>query len=244
VRVAPTDTDPRAPDDPWLTVAEFAEALRVRPVTVRSWISKGDLQATRAGRRKWLIRESEIARMLDEPDDAGELHPQSGAHEPEGGDQGGSAAAFTPPAATRESANKLLGYAAESVSRAIKASKLAPPSAGYVDRLRAIADGFVHVAATLIHAGTRAGSEWGGTAVWDTEYLPYEVRPGGNRPHPRGLWDGFDAAFSELSEAMAGRDILAVGRAFRKSADELFAVADRLSKPASRRPASETELSS
>jgi excisionase family DNA binding protein len=242
--VAPTSDDPRAPDDPWLTVAEFAEALRVRPVTVRSWITKGDLRATRAGRRKWLIRESEIARMLDEPHQDGGRHPQPEADEAQPEAQGGTASAFTPPTATRESAGQLLTHAAERVSEAFKASRLAPPSAGYVTRLRAIADGFEHLAATLIHAGTRAGSEWGGTVVWDTDNLPYEVRPGGNRPNPNGLWDAFDEAFSELSEAMSGRDILTVGQAFRRSADELFAVADRLAKPDSRRPASKTELSS
>ena len=45
-----------SPDDPWMTVAEFAEAMRMRPVTVRSWITKGQLKATRAGQRKWLVR--------------------------------------------------------------------------------------------------------------------------------------------------------------------------------------------
>ncbi len=59
-----TPPDPAA--DPWLTVAEFAEATRVRPVTVRSWIAKGQLKATRSGRRKWLIRRSELDRMLNE----------------------------------------------------------------------------------------------------------------------------------------------------------------------------------
>ena len=53
-------------NDPWLTVAEFAEATRVRPVTVRSWVAKGQLKATRSGKRKWLIRRSELDRMLNE----------------------------------------------------------------------------------------------------------------------------------------------------------------------------------
>jgi excisionase family DNA binding protein len=43
-------------EDPWLTVAEIAEELRVNPATVRLWISQGTLPARRAGRRKLLIR--------------------------------------------------------------------------------------------------------------------------------------------------------------------------------------------
>ena len=51
------------PQDEWLTVAEFAKEMRVQPVTVRSWIAKGQLNAMRSGHRKWLIRRTEIARM-------------------------------------------------------------------------------------------------------------------------------------------------------------------------------------
>ena len=52
-------------DDPWLTVAEIAEELRVNPATVRLWISKGRLPAKRAGQRKLLIRRSDLDRMLE-----------------------------------------------------------------------------------------------------------------------------------------------------------------------------------
>ena len=51
--------------DPWLTVAEIGEELRVNPATVRLWISKGALPATRAGQRKLLIRRSDLEYMLD-----------------------------------------------------------------------------------------------------------------------------------------------------------------------------------
>ena len=53
-----TDPEPNPHDDPWMTVAEFAQEMRARPVTVRSWIAKGQLKATRAGQRKWLVRRS------------------------------------------------------------------------------------------------------------------------------------------------------------------------------------------
>ncbi|MBV9367574.1 MAG: helix-turn-helix domain-containing protein, partial [Solirubrobacterales bacterium] len=61
-----SDPDPDPVDsDPWLTVAEIADELRVNPATVRLWISKGRLPAKRAGQRKLLIRRSDLDRMLE-----------------------------------------------------------------------------------------------------------------------------------------------------------------------------------
>jgi excisionase family DNA binding protein len=51
--------------DPWLTVGEIASELRVHPATVRLWISRGTLPATRAGQRKLLIRRSDLDRTLE-----------------------------------------------------------------------------------------------------------------------------------------------------------------------------------
>ena len=51
-------------DDPWLTVAEIADELRLTPATIRTWIADGTLQAKRAGKRKWLVRRSELDLML------------------------------------------------------------------------------------------------------------------------------------------------------------------------------------
>ena len=58
----PADTPPAAEE--WLTVAEVAEELRLNPATIRLWISRGQLKATRAGQRKLLIRRSELDRKL------------------------------------------------------------------------------------------------------------------------------------------------------------------------------------
>jgi excisionase family DNA binding protein len=60
-----SDVDPEDLEDPWLTVAEIASELRVNPATVRLWVSKGTLSATRAGQRKLLIRRSDLDRMLE-----------------------------------------------------------------------------------------------------------------------------------------------------------------------------------
>jgi excisionase family DNA binding protein len=59
------DVDPEDLEDPWLTVAEIASELRVNPATVRLWVSKGTLPATRAGQRKLLIRRSDLDAMLE-----------------------------------------------------------------------------------------------------------------------------------------------------------------------------------
>ena len=48
-----------------LTLAEIAAELsRSDPSTVRLWVSQGRLGASRAGQRKWLVRRSELQRML------------------------------------------------------------------------------------------------------------------------------------------------------------------------------------
>ncbi len=52
-------------EDPWLTLAEIAKALRVNPATVRLWVSRGKLNAKRAGQRKLLVQRSEPNRMLE-----------------------------------------------------------------------------------------------------------------------------------------------------------------------------------
>lgn len=53
----------RLSEDPFLTVAEIAERLRVNPQTVRNWIDRGQLRALRVGRRV-RIRQSDFERFL------------------------------------------------------------------------------------------------------------------------------------------------------------------------------------
>ena len=53
-----------APDaDPWLTVQQVSEELKLHPATVRVWINSGRLAAVRAG-RTWRVRRSEVDRAL------------------------------------------------------------------------------------------------------------------------------------------------------------------------------------
>jgi excisionase family DNA binding protein len=52
-------------EDPFLTVAEVAEILRLNQQTIRNWIDAGSLPAVRIGRRV-RIRRSDLDRMLAE----------------------------------------------------------------------------------------------------------------------------------------------------------------------------------
>jgi excisionase family DNA binding protein len=49
--------------DPWLTVQQVSEELKLHPATVRSWVKTGRLAAVRAG-RTWRVRRSEVDRAL------------------------------------------------------------------------------------------------------------------------------------------------------------------------------------
>ena len=66
--------------DPWLTLAEIADELRVNPATVRQWVTKGQLKASRAGVRKWIVRRSELERMLAATNVAGYANASDARH--------------------------------------------------------------------------------------------------------------------------------------------------------------------
>jgi excisionase family DNA binding protein len=51
-------------DEQYLTPAQVAAELHVTVVTVRRWITTGDLRASKAGPRKWMIRRSDLNSFL------------------------------------------------------------------------------------------------------------------------------------------------------------------------------------
>src|ERR1700693_4405594 len=59
----PDHTTPAPEDDPWLTVPQVSEELKLHPATVRAWVKSGRLAAVRAG-RTWRVRRSEVDRAL------------------------------------------------------------------------------------------------------------------------------------------------------------------------------------
>lgn len=49
-----------------MTPAQVAQEMQVTVVTVRRWIASGDLRASKAGPRKWMIRRSDVAEFLSD----------------------------------------------------------------------------------------------------------------------------------------------------------------------------------
>lgn len=69
----PDIPDRSGPDvDPWLTVQQVSEELKIHPATVRVWIRQGRLNAVRAG-KGFRLRRSDVDRAL-----GGEAVPDSG----------------------------------------------------------------------------------------------------------------------------------------------------------------------
>src|ERR1700686_1934578 len=59
----PDHSTPTSEEDPWLTVPQVSEELKLHPATVRAWVKSGRLAAVRAG-RTWRVRRSEVDRAL------------------------------------------------------------------------------------------------------------------------------------------------------------------------------------
>jgi excisionase family DNA binding protein len=58
-----TATPPGPDEDPWLTVPQVSQELKLHPATIRAWVNTGRLAAVRAG-RTWRVRRSELDRAL------------------------------------------------------------------------------------------------------------------------------------------------------------------------------------
>jgi excisionase family DNA binding protein len=227
-----SDEDPA--DDPWMTVAEFAAEMRARPVTVRSWIAKGQLRATRAGQRKWLVRRSELTRMLEQGDGphASPLPPPRPRAERSILDE-------YPPEVLQQivdeaAADALVqleqddAMAAYDWALALEQSRFAPPNARFASRIRDIATAAAVRAATIRERMHETGFAW--TSVPDSAgmTLSYELRPGGIRPGPKDAWERFDRVVTRLGAAMEDTSASAVASAFSDLASAMNDVADAI----------------
>jgi excisionase family DNA binding protein len=230
-----TETDADRPDDSWMTVAEFAAALRVRPVTVRSWITKGQLTATRAGQRKWLVRRAELARMLG-PGDGGPAVPPPPRPYDEPPPKAYDAMAEDGADRERERQEQDYAIAVYEWDVALERSRMAPPDARFPSRIRQIAEAAAGRGAAIKDWINEPGFEWRPIPDSAGMTLSYELRPDGNRPGPKDAWDRVDRVVARLGIAMEGTSASAVATAMSDLATALREVADAIESRGSGAP--------
>ena len=236
-----TENEPDPADDPWLTLAEIAEELRVNPATVRLWISRGRLKAMRAGQRKLLVRRSELDRMLALTDPSRAEPQQPRMPEPLRpvfsrplAGQVARARANMDPAVIREAIKRM--QEAEAVfETAVGASDNAPPDPGFPQRIRAVAEASLQRAEALTAASLIPGFRWTPVSDPDPVIRSHELRPGGNRPGPPHKWQTYDMAVERLSIASQGNVISLVADEFREIGWVLNEIANDLEPSAPKR---------
>ena len=236
-----TENEPDPADDPWLTLAEIAEELRVNPATVRVWVSRGRLKAMRAGQRKLLVRRSELDRMLalTDPSRAEPRPPRMPEplrpvfSRPLMG-QVARARANMDPAIIRK-AIKAMQEAEAVFETAVESSDNAPPDPGFAQRIRAVAKASLQRAEALSQADLIPGFRWTPVSDPDPVIRSHELRPRANRPGPPHKWQSYDMAVERLSIAVQGNVISLVADEFREIGWVLHEIADDLESSAPER---------
>ena len=110
---------------------------------------------------------------------------------------------------------------------AMRTHELAPPDAGFRDRLRSLSD--AAAAMRDAHAqGLEAGLAW--RAIKGSEHArpPHELRPGTGRRGPDELWTRFDEAVAQLNAAGAGDSLADVVAGYAAVSEAARALADAL----------------
>jgi excisionase family DNA binding protein len=230
--------DLETPDDPWLTLAEIAEELRMSPATIRSWISKGTLRAMRPGKRKLLVRRSELDRML-----RGEDFEDAPSPPPDPSTPGRRRRqrrfpdTITPPIARPGQPDEegvdpeeWLGIVQWEWLSALHQSEMAPPDAWFAGRLRVIAEAAARKAAALALFPADEVMRWEGEPFAEDFTLSYELRPGGNRPGSPKLWKQFDRRVDRLGQAMKLARAGAIRSALEDLSMTLHDIADSLER--------------
>jgi excisionase family DNA binding protein len=231
---------PEEPEDPWLTVAEIADELRVNPATVRLWVSKGTLPAKRAGQRKLLIRRSDLDRMLE----ATRREPPAPRYQPRLRDSRYPWRSPAPQSIRQLSTADIHGYRAapeetqqvieelqladEAWGGAQAASENARPDPGFPRRVRVLAEACERQANSLSKAARIGGFAWTPLADHRHMILSHELRPAANRPGPAELWDEFDRAVQRLGIAMEGTVVYVVAFQYRDLAVVMHKIVDVL----------------
>jgi hypothetical protein len=107
---------------------------------------------------------------------------------------------------------------------AMRAHKLAPPDAGFAQRLHNLAEAAATEQVTWEHAH-HAGLMWRPVPGAENASPPYELRPGTGRRGPADLWQRFDRAVAVLNRAITGSSAAGVADAFGDVAEAADALA-------------------
>ena len=110
---------------------------------------------------------------------------------------------------------------------AMRWHELAPPNAGFRDRLRALSEAADAMRATHARA-LEAGLAWRPIEGSERARPPYELRSGTGRRGPDDLWERFDAAVERLNKAGAGDSLADLVAAYAAVAEAAGALADAL----------------
>jgi len=107
----------------------------------------------------------------------------------------------------------------------MRAHKLAPPDAGFAQRLRVLSEAAADEQVAWEHADA-AGLLWRPVPGAENAEPPYELRPGTGRRGPAELWSRFDAAVKMLNTAITGSDAATVADAFGEMATAARSLAE------------------
>jgi hypothetical protein len=119
--------------------------------------------------------------------------------------------------------------ASDDWARAMRAHKLAPPDAGFAERLRTLAEAAATEQVAWEHAHA-AGLLWRPVPGAENAAPPYELRPGTGRRGPERLWERFDVAVTALNHAITGSNAATVADAFGEFAEITAALADAVAQ--------------
>lgn len=110
-------------------------------------------------------------------------------------------------------------------AEAMRAHKLAPPDAGFAERLRNLGEAAATEQVAWEHAHA-AGLLWRPVPGAENAAPPYELRPGTGRRGAAALWGRFDVAVNTLNHAITGSDAARVADAFGEMAESAGALAE------------------
>jgi len=120
-------------------------------------------------------------------------------------------------------------YAGDGWAQAMRAHKLAPPDAGFAQRLRDLSEAASAERVAWEHAHA-AGLLWRPVPGAENAAPPYELRPGTGRRGPADLWERFDGAVETLNLAITGSDAGRVADAFGEMAQAAGALAREIGR--------------